>query len=49
MGIQNGDATKALKLFDEMVHLESPTVSPNDVTNMKSLSREVNFGLSMKN
>ena len=39
---QNGDATKALKLFDEMVHLESPNVSPNDVTNMKSISREVN-------
>ncbi|KAF3454290.1 hypothetical protein FNV43_RR04737 [Rhamnella rubrinervis] len=35
---QNGEAAKALMLFDEMVHLESPTVSPNVVTFIGFLS-----------
>ncbi|KAF3454287.1 hypothetical protein FNV43_RR04734 [Rhamnella rubrinervis] len=42
---QNGEATKALKLFDEMVHLESPTVSPNDFTLIGVLSACSHNGL----
>ncbi|KAF3454288.1 hypothetical protein FNV43_RR04735 [Rhamnella rubrinervis] len=42
---QNGEATKALKLFDEMVHLESPTVSPNDFAFIGVLSACSHNGL----